>query len=97
MMELTPRQIITELLNSEHELKTFCSENNLHLSDKEHTWSYVIEAFIFLSRRFGQNGFEADMAQQTFKHGSPTRPSQLQKMKSNMFTSIGTVISIIQL
>jgi len=66
MMELTPRQIITELLNSEHELKTFCAENNLHLGEKEHTWSYVIEAFIFLTRRFGQSMDCANIEQGTW-------------------------------
>jgi len=51
-MELTPKQILTQLVNSEHELKQFCEENSIHVAEKEHMWGAVIEAYNFLNKKF---------------------------------------------
>ena len=34
-MELTPRQMLTQLINSEHDLRLFCDDHGIHLGEKE--------------------------------------------------------------
>jgi len=50
-MELTPRQMLTQLINSDHDLKTFCEDHGIHLGEKAHTWDYVLEAYDYLKKR----------------------------------------------
>ena len=50
-MMMTPRQILTQLINSEHDLRVFCDDHGIHLGDKAHTWDYVIEAYSFLQQK----------------------------------------------
>ena len=52
-MIMTPRQILTQLINSEHDLRVFCDDHGIHLGDKAHTWDYVIEAYSFLQQKLG--------------------------------------------
>ena len=46
-MELTPRQMLTQLINSEHDLRLFCDDHGIHLGEKENdlTWKLIWSQF----------------------------------------------------
>ena len=52
-MQMTAKDILSKLLNSEGDIRTFCSTNGLgqNLRKSEHVFALVIEAFLFLTKK----------------------------------------------
>ena len=87
-------------MNSEHELKQFCEENSIHVTEKEHMWGYVIEAFVFLNKKFGIStgdpiqSVNRSSSQTSITHITATSIQELEKtnqLKTPIYTTVSNV------
>jgi len=68
---LDAKQLLSEVLSTEEELRNFCKSNNL-ASHKAHLFTMVIEAYLFLKK----HSTEAQKSQNSVSH-DPNVPSQI--------------------